>query len=154
MTFAEGVAHLGDDCAQATVRVLAVEQTDRIEYPAEHARQAQQTHAAAGQVDAGTAQGLVDPGAQAARRGCMVAVVQAQQIEAIVGEQAVPCVQLWQGVDVHQEVEQPVDEAIQRRHLAPVHDLAAVQNRRLVGAGVRRRIHNTAQSGRQAGSSP
>lgn len=143
MPLAEGVANLGDHCARTTCRVFAVPQAQRIEDPAEHTRKTQQADRQVTTVDALPCQHPFGPATQAALPGRQViAIVETQQVEAVARKQPRSGSDLVETVDIQQQAEHPVTEAV------GAGTQATVNHGRLVDAGPgQRRAHAACPSG-------
>jgi hypothetical protein len=86
VAFAEGVVDLGHDGRQRCRRAVAVPEADRLEDIAQHARVGVQPDLAGGVGHAFALQQFVQPGQRVGAAVAMVAVVEAQQAEAVAAQ--------------------------------------------------------------------
>ncbi len=115
MALAERVVHLIEDGRQRARAVVAEVEAQRIEGPAENARHAQKADGPALKVDVRRRQLGLDVGPQRAIPWAVVPVAEAEEIEAVVREEAQIGLQAGQFVQVDQHLEDAVAQAMPHR---------------------------------------
>ena len=125
---AEGVVHLQHHGRQLAVRPMAVVEAERVEDVAQHPRHCQEPDRAAAGVDPGGRQHGLDLTAQrAAGAVAVVAVVVAEEGEAVVAEEPQAPIQRRELVEIEQQLEEAVAQPVGARQVAPVDDRAVVE---------------------------
>ncbi len=133
MTIAEGVIDLVDDSLDGIIRVLNKIQADRVEGEAQDTRHGHQEDAVAGGVKAPVAEhgghALLQRRGGVGLVGAVVAIMDTEQVEAIVREASQISQIVVDMVEIEKHLKDRVFQAMRLGRKTPVHDLAGINTR-------------------------